>query len=207
MYCQRFLSEFYRIGHAFSDICRLLSFSVMINDTEAAVAIIACTHRPGSRTRMVAGYYQSLLAAAQVKTDLIDFQDLPHDFLFTDLFGKRSEAFGLIEERMKSALKWVMVLPEYNGSFPGILKLFIDALLPATFRKKRVGLVGVSAGNFGNVRGLDQLTGILNYLQAVVLPFKAHLMLIDQKISPAGELTDEAARTELNRHIEALLAF
>jgi NAD(P)H-dependent FMN reductase len=179
----------------------------MINDAEPVVAILACTHRPGSRTRMVAGYYQSLLTAAQVKTDLIDFQELPRDFMFTDLFGKRSEAFGLIEERMKLALKWVMVLPEYNGSFPGILKLFIDALLPAIFRKKRVGLVGVSAGNFGNVRGLDQLTGILNYLQAVVLPFKAHLMLIDQKISPAGELTDQTVRTELNRHIEALLAF
>src|SRR4029079_13769869 len=45
----------------------------------------------------------------------------------------------------------VIVAPEYNHSFPGLLKHVLDSCL-SEYIHKAVGLVGVSAGLFGGAR-------------------------------------------------------
>ncbi|MCS6895401.1 MAG: NAD(P)H-dependent oxidoreductase [Bacteroidia bacterium] len=142
------------------------------------VAIISATHRPESYTRRVALYLAREIERSGYIYHFVDFQTLPRDFLFSDLFGERSEQFQSIIQTLELCPVWIWVIPEYNGSFPGVAKVFIDALPRETLRGKRAGLVGVSDGRFGNLRGLEHFTGVLNYCGMEVVPFRAHLMHI-----------------------------
>ena len=85
---------------------------------------------------------------------------------------------------MLAADKFWFVFPEYNGGIPGMLKLFLDAIsvraYKATFHGKKACLTGISTGRAGNLRGLDQLTNILNYLQVIVHPNKVPISSISR---------------------------
>ena len=76
------------------------------------------------------------------------------------------------------------VIPEYNGSFPGIFKAFIDASdIRSSFHGKKVCLIGVSDGRAGNLRGMDHLTNICGHMKMNVLNLKI-------PISSVGSLID-----------------
>lgn len=122
--------------------------------------IISGTNRLGSNSLKVAKYYQQELKRKGEDWDLLSLEDLPHDLLFTDLYNKRSEAFEPLQEKVFKAQKYIFVIPEYNGSYPGVLKAFIDACAyPASFYHKKAILIGVSSGKYGNIRGVDHFTG------------------------------------------------
>ncbi len=72
------------------------------------------------------------------------------------------------KSQIDSCDKYIFFLPEYNGSFPGSLKLLMDQLPIEIWKNKKALLVGYSGGQFGNVRGMSHLTDILNYLKVNV---------------------------------------
>lgn len=166
------------------------------------LTIISGTNRPGSRTALVASHYRDELAALDLSPALLSLGDLPADFLVSDHYGARSEEFAEIEALINQTRFFVFVVPEYNGSFPGALKLFIDALPPGpAFHGKQAALTGLSSGKFGNLRGLEHLNGVLHYLQVATLPFRAHLPQIEQKLNDRGEITDPGALKEIRAQI------
>lgn len=166
------------------------------------LTIISGTNRPGSRTALVAAHYQEELAARGFSPGLLSLEDLPADFLVSDHYGARSPQFSEMEALVNQSRFFVFVAPEYNGSFPGVLKLFIDALPPAAaFHGKQAALVGLSSGKFGNLRGLEHLNGALHYLQVGTLPFRAHLPQIEQKLNARGEVADPGALKEIRAQI------
>ncbi|MCS7189049.1 MAG: NAD(P)H-dependent oxidoreductase [Bacteroidia bacterium] len=140
-----------------------------------SIALLSATHRPGSYTRRVSLYLAREVERRGESYHFIDFQVLPREFLFSDLFGNRSEVFQAVIQTLLLAECWLWVVPEYNGSIPGIVKVFIDALPREVFVRRAAALVGVSDGRFGNLRGLDHLSAILQYCGMRVLPFRAHL--------------------------------
>src|SRR4051812_11354556 len=91
------------------------------------VTIIASTNRPNSSTLKVAQYYQKKLAAKGLDTYMLSLMQLPDTLISTDLYGKRSPEFEEIQDMITATDKFLFVIPEYNGSFPGVLKTFIDA--------------------------------------------------------------------------------
>lgn len=123
--------------------------------------------------------------------EILSLEDLPSDIIVTDLYGKRSEAFAEIQEKVSAAKVFVFIIPEYNGSYPGVLKVFIDACaFPASFFHKKAALVGVATGKYGNVRGVDHFTGVCNYLRMHVLPLKIHIPLIQTELNTEEEFHD-----------------
>jgi NAD(P)H-dependent FMN reductase len=146
------------------------------------ILVVSSTNRPESLTLELAKLYLAELArlVPERKAELMDLSQLPIDFITSDLYGNRSEAFRAEEQRFIEATHLIFIVPEYNGSLPGILKLWIDAFTYGLFAGKQAALVGLAAGMFGNVRGLDHLSGILNYLQVSILPFRIHLAKADQ---------------------------
>lgn len=58
---------------------------------------------------------------------------------------------------------FVIVTPEYNHSFPGELKLLIDAA-EAEYLHKPVAVCGVSSGTFGGARAVEHLMSVFRYL-------------------------------------------
>ena len=170
------------------------------------ITIISATNRPNSNTQKIALFYAQLMEKQDVKPHFFSLEQLSPDMEFIDLYGKHSDKFQqLLEEYIIPAQKFVFVVPEYNGSFPGILKLFIDAIHPDINRGKKAALVGVSSGRAGNLRGLDHLTGILHYLGIHVHPNKLPVSSVLGLLGGQGEVKDEMTIKVLDKQIREFL--
>ncbi len=172
------------------------------------ITIICGTNRPNSHSKKLATTYAQLLDNKGVACRLCLLEDLPHDFAFNEMYGKRSESMMLlINKYIKAASKLVFIVPEYNGSMPGVLKTFLDAMDPKVFVGKKAALVGLSAGRAGNLRGLDDLTNVLHYLQVEVCHKKPKLSVFHEHIAEDGTLTNASYQTRLLEQIEYFLTF
>ncbi|MCF8258212.1 MAG: NAD(P)H-dependent oxidoreductase, partial [Flavobacteriales bacterium] len=117
------------------------------------------------------------------------------------------ELEALLNHNLRGVQRLVMVVPEYNGSFPGILKYFMDACDHGEWEGKKVALVGVASGRGGNLRGADHLTGVLHYLGSEVLGRKVYISQVAQQLGADGQLTNEFTVGELRTQALALLHF
>lgn len=169
------------------------------------IVVLSCTNRLNSNTIRVSRIYENILKSKNQEVKFLDFCSLPHDIAFAELFGKRSESFSaLISEYISPNTKFIFVVPEYNGSFPGILKTFLDSMHPKEWANKDACLVGVSTGRAGNLRGLEHLTGILQYLKMHVYHNKLPISVVDKITDAEGNFTNEM---QLNVCIDQLEGF
>jgi NAD(P)H-dependent FMN reductase len=166
------------------------------------ITVISCTNRANSNTLKIAKHYMQLLEKQGVNARLFSFLDLPHNIAFQELFNNRSESFQqLLNEFVIPAQKFVFIVPEYNGSFPGLLKVFLDAIHPDMNRGKKVLLLGISSGRAGNLRGMDHLTGILNYLGMHVHPNKLPVSSVLTLLDADGGIKDEGTLKAVEKHV------
>lgn len=155
------------------------------------ITIISATNRPNSNTLKVSKKYAQLIEKQGLTCKILSLEQVPADIAFNEVFSNRSQKFQqLLEEYIIPVQKFVIIAPEYNGSFPGILKIFFDAIHPDLNRGKKVALVGVASGRAGNLRGMDHLTGILNYLGMHVHPYKLPISSVLTLINADGELIE-----------------
>ncbi|WP_461789833.1 NADPH-dependent FMN reductase [Pedobacter sp.] len=172
------------------------------------VTIIAGTNRPNSNTLKIAKYYQNKLAEKGLQTNLLDLQDLPSNFIAEDLYGKKSETFQNIQDIVTGTSKFLFVIPEYNGSYPGVLKTFIDACaFPESFYDKKACLVGISSGKYGNIRGIEHFNGVCAYLHLNVMPLRIHISYIKNELNENGELHLEDTVKFTDQQIEKFLSY
>lgn len=173
------------------------------------ITIISGTNRQNSVSAKVAHLYQSLLLKHQVESNIIDLADLPKDFLYTALYennGKNPE-FNKFLQQLRSSDKYVFIIPEYNGSFPGALKAFIDGMeYPNSFQNKKCALVGISSGMQGAGLALSHMTDIFNYLGMNVLALKPKLARIESNFD-GQEVTDKLYSQLLEEQVKKLLEF
>jgi NAD(P)H-dependent FMN reductase len=174
----------------------------------AAITIISGTNRPGSASRVVAERYQSILAGMGVKAGLLSLEALPDSFMHTDLYGPRSaEMQALIDTFISEADTLVFVIPEYNGSYPGVLKMFLDGLPPRLLKDKKAGIIGLSDGAAGNLRGQEHLTGVLHYLKMHVHYAKPKLSSVEKLLDGSRQLADEKTLNLLADHARLIVAY
>jgi len=172
------------------------------------VTIISGTNRPNSNTLKVAKYYQNQLAEKGLETTLLDLQDLPIHLIGTDLYGKRSAEFEKLQEIITDSDKFIFVIPEYNGSFPGVLKTFIDAcFFPESFYDKKACLVGISSGKYGNIRGIDHFNAVCAYLHLHVMPLRLHITNIKTELNEVDDLFKEDTLKFTNEQIDKFIAY
>ena len=173
------------------------------------ITIITGTNRPLSNSRAVANLYSELLRQRQVASRILDLADLPADFTVSALYENtgRNEAFNKLSSLIATSDKFVFIVPEYNGSFPGVLKAFIDGLeYPNTFRNKKAALVGLSSGVQGSGLAMSHLTDVFNYLGMHVLALKPRLAHIEKNLKE-GTLTNELYLELLNQQIDQFISF
>ncbi|MEO9485399.1 MAG: NAD(P)H-dependent oxidoreductase [Ekhidna sp.] len=158
------------------------------------ITIISGTNRKHSVSKQVALQYQQILEELSIESTIIDLEDLPSDFISTALYENQGTnvVFNPIREHMKASQKYIFIVPEYNGSFPGVLKTFLDALeFPGTFTGKKCAMVGLSAGIQGAAIAMSHLTDIFNYLGMHVFANKPKLMSINAMMEN-GKITNES---------------
>ena len=115
------------------------------------ITIISGTDRKDGLTHVVASHYHKLIQSKTNETvQFYSLEDLPPDLYGAAMYEKTtiSEAFQEIEDTfLIPANKFFFIIPEYNGSFPGILKLFVDAASVrskmAIFKGKNIYILGV----------------------------------------------------------------
>ena len=147
----------------------------------ATILVVSGTNHQNSLTAQVADYYVTLLHKRGCDSQVLKLTSLPADFTVTALYENigKNAAFNHLRKRMETAQKYIFIIPEYNGSFPGILKAFIDGLpFPSTFKGKKCAMVGVSKGPQGGVLAMSHLTDIFHYLRMHVYPLKPRLSSI-----------------------------
>jgi NAD(P)H-dependent FMN reductase len=105
-----------------------------------------------------------------------------------------------LQRRILDALGLHVVTPEYNGSFPGVLKYFIDMLkFPESFDAKPVAFVGESNGGSGALRPVEHLQQIFGYRNAHIFPERVFIPAVREKVSADGQITDAAIAERLQR--------
>lgn len=172
------------------------------------LTIIAGTNRPGSSTLKLAKYYHKQLTQKGVASTVLSLELLPQNLLTTDLYGKRSMEFQPLQELVSASDKFIFIIPEYNGSFPGALKVFIDACdFPLSFYDKKAALVGISSGKYGNIRGVDHLTGVCNYLNMHVFSLKLHIPFIRKEMDIDGNLLEADTIKFTEEQIDRFIKF
>lgn len=173
------------------------------------ITIISCTNRPNSKSIEVAGIYKEILDHAGEENQIIDLIELPREFIFSALYDNtgKDAAFNPFVEKIRNSTKYVFIVPEYNGSFPGILKGFIDGLdFPSPLEGKPAALVGISSGPMGGALALSHFTDILHYLGMHILPEKVRLARINSLISDQG-LNDQFLQELLETQAQKLISF
>lgn len=171
------------------------------------ITIISGTNRTNSNTRKVVDTVAEICRKGQVENQIYDLCDLPEDIVFSEVFGARTQAFQeVINQYVANVDKFIFVLPEYNGGFPGVVKVFLDAVEPHHWWGKKAAIVGLATGRGGNIRGLDHITNILNYLRVSVLYFKPTLSGLPGPNQEDWELTAEYHKL-LSLQLEAFEKF
>lgn len=172
------------------------------------ITVISGTNRPNSNTEIIARFCEKLLQNEGLNVKFLSLQQLPQSIAFTEMFGKRTPEFdAMINEYIENTDKFLIVSPEYNGSFPGLLKTLIDAVHPKFWNHKKAGLIGVADGRAGNLRGIDQLTLILNYLKINVHHNKLPISQVTKLIDENRNLNDEMTQNVLAAYVKGLKEF
>jgi chromate reductase len=172
------------------------------------ITIIAGTNRPGSNTRRIANVVDAIYAGIKAPRSIIDLATLPAEIYSPESYAVKPAAFSSISQQVLNSDGLVIITPEYNGSFPGILKYFIDMLkFPESFDRRPVCFIGLSAGIWGGLRSVEQLEMIFGYRNAHIFPERVFIPRIGDAIDPQGTLFDPELRVRLEKQAAGFVDF
>ena len=163
--------------------------------------IIAGTNRVESNSHRIGRVYQELLAEMGFGSGIFTLEGL-------DLNTKSKSFLAFQDKILMPSNKFIIILPEYNGSYPGIFKSIIDLSdIKACWQNKKALLVGVATGRGGNVRGLDHITGVLHYINVLVHPNKLPISSVDKILNEEGKIKDARTMTSIKRQLTEFINF
>lgn len=169
------------------------------NGNEDTYLVISGTNRRGSHTKRLARRYVEILQTKGIEAKLLSLKKL-------NCLTRNDEVKNVEQEFLIPATKFIFVIPEYNGSYPGILKLLIDNTdIRKVWHFKKALLCGLATGRAGNLRGMDHLSDTLQYLKMTVHYNKLPISRIDQHMDAQGNLDDETTKVISSQLDEFLL--
>src|SRR3989449_6651838 len=165
------------------------------------IPVILGTARMGRMSlhaaRLVTG---ELGKCAGVETDLIDIAKLP---LPTNDAGEAIKQ-AVFSTKMSRVDALVVVSPEYNHGYSGLLKHVLDSCLKE-YIHKAVGIVGVSAGPFGGTRGIQDLVPVLRELGLVTIFWDVNFSVVQDAFDASGALRDAAYLPRIDKFLKELV--
>jgi NAD(P)H-dependent FMN reductase len=172
-----------------------------VSDRPLSIPVILGTTRKGRRSAHAARFvFGQLQKRDGVVSELIDIAELN---LRIDDAGEavKDPRFAAAMERMDAI---VIVTPEYNHSFPGLLKHVLDSCL-AEYIHKAAGIVGVSAGGFGGTRVIEHFQPVLRELGLVSIFEDVNFGSIEKVFDADGKLLDESYVRRTNKFLNELI--
>lgn len=149
------------------------------------ITVLSGTNRKNANTGYLAKIILQKLQAKNIPCQLCDLQDLPSDIFKPEYYHNPPASFQPFQEKISNCKGLLVVVPEYNGSFPGALKYFIDLLkFPESLRGLSIACVGVSAGQFGALRSIEQLEMIFQYRESHLFAKRVLFAKITELLNP-----------------------
>ena len=165
------------------------------------ITIISGTNRKDSMTLRVAQHYLTIIQTLTDSVHLLSLEDI-------NVWEENPQLTAIQQQWLIPAQKFVFVMPEYNGSFPGILKLLMDNTdIKRCWWHKKAALVGLADGRGGNLRGIEHMTNILHYLKMNVHYNKLPLSRINEEINVQGELLRQPTVAAIRQQIEEFINY
>ena len=172
------------------------------------ITVLIGTNRPGSNTSKVAAQVADLYRGLKHPPRLIDLALLPPDIFHSSSYAAKPPSFTAFSDAVLHSSGLAIVVPEYNGSMPGVLKYFIDMLkFPESFERKPVCFVGLSAGVWGALRAVEHLQLIFGYRNAHVFPERVFLPKIHELLDDSGRLKDADTVQRLRNQATGFIQF
>ena len=173
------------------------------------ISVISGTNRLDNKSLHVARHVAEVYRGLGEEVSLLDLQALPAEALVSAGYKDKPEQLvsGFIDKIM-AADGLVVIVPEYNGSYPGILKYFIDLLpFPESFESRPVAFIGLSAGYYGALRPVEQLQMVFAYRNAYLFNRRVFIPAVYKVLDEEGKLVDEDLRQRLQMQAEKFLPF
>lgn len=111
--------------------------------------------------------------------------------------------FRLLAERMFNADAFILVTPEYNGSYSPALKNLLDHFPKQ--HHKAFGIVTASPGAMGGMRASQQMLLLVPALFGIASPYMLVVPGVDKKFTPDGDLLDENFHNAIHNFINEFL--
>jgi NAD(P)H-dependent FMN reductase len=158
------------------------------------IPIIAASTRRERQSIKVARFVLARLQKwPSVQTELLDLLEYNFPIMEERLHHRDDPPPRLAEfgDKIGRADSFVIVTPEYNHGYPGVLKNALDYLLPE-YERKPIGIVTVSAGAFGGINCLAQLQLVTLGMGAFPIPASLPVSRVRDSFNQDGTPNDPA---------------
>ena len=170
------------------------------------IEIISGSPRIESMTYRVALHLQQYLKEkTEYQIGLIDVREHnlpPVQTVFTSV-ENTPEEYRETTKRMQSADAFILVTPEYNGSYTSSLKNLLDHF-PKQHHKP-FGIVTASPGAMGGIRAALQLQQLVFALFGIGSPYMLLVPSVDKKFNESGNLIDGAFASAVETFVKEYL--
>ena len=172
------------------------------------ITIISGTNRPGSNTRKVAAQVEEIYSNLKEPFQLLDLAKMPAEIFSPSSYAEKPKSFEPFSQAILDSDGLVVVMPEYNGGMPGVLKYFIDMLeFPESFERRPACFIGLAAGMWGALRPVEQLQTIFGYRNAYLYPERVFIPGVRHALDETGRLKDPELRGRLQKQAEGFVEF
>jgi len=172
------------------------------------ITILSCTDRPESNAWSVSTQLGGLYRNQGVSVNLQSLRDFPTKDVAGGRYDDEIPSVDTFNERVLSGDGLVLVVPEYNGGFPGVFKLFFDYLpFPEALANVPVALVGEADGYFGALRPVEHLQDLLIYRKAHIYPERVFLPRINSVLDDKGKIADKSKVERLEKQAKGFVEF
>ncbi len=170
--------------------------------------ILGSTRRERQSIKVAKFVLKRVQQSPLVSSELLDLAQYEFPIMEERLRFRDDPPRGLREfaRKVDEADSIIIVSPEYNHGYPGVLKNALDYLLPE-YERKPVGIVTVSAGRFGGLNCLNQLRIVSLGMGAFPIPAEFAVAKVQESFDDQGETKNPAYEGVFREFFEELLWF
>jgi NAD(P)H-dependent FMN reductase len=175
------------------------------------IPVILGSVREGRKSETPAKYIVEKIITAGHESRLVDFKELPLPFYNAPVMPSvyfKSQYPDINAQKWsniaKAADAFVIVAPEYNHGYSGVLKNALDWLY-FEFEKKPFGLVGVSIGVVGGARMIENLRPIIENFNAFALRETVMFGPVGKAFDEQENLIDESYNKKIDSFLRSLV--
>jgi len=170
---------------------------------ELNIPVLLGTNRKERKSLFVAKWLVGQMEKRpEIRTRLFDVAEfkLPQD----DYGQGLKDSFPEWRDAMIQADGLVLVAPEYNHGYPGVMKAVLDMLLPEYIHKS-VAFVGVSAGPWGGTRVIEAMVPMCRELGLAVCFTDLNFPYVQRTFDDEGKLLDQAFDERVKGFLDELV--